>query len=456
MLNMLKKIRTNIIQSIGKSSLWRLARKSPGLSLIFAMILTTTLVLFSIGVTQFVLDSTRNSRNVMESSIAYYAAEAGLEEALFVNKLLKDADKALGADVEGSGSLTLVGNNTAEFEYRILGTTKATLPTDNKDKHIIPIPWTGNVPWTGPGSTPHVGGCDPANPPVTGGTFGFTYQTNFNGDMGKVEDAKVVDHPCNWNRLAVGEKASIPLFGIDSSGVPQSFTEFTLRLRTPCAFGDEMCPSGNRLELNCFDKGEIVCENGDYLEDQYQKGEVFIAWQIDTKDANYIMPNTEIYKSGGTYHDNNSELFEGRINRIKNITNSNFVLLDESDLTERSYESCAKGWCSITELLSNNIIKIKEPVLQLSVVGELIGCQWYNGDGTSCSYDYNSPTGASPQEISKIPYIEYQVTFPAGKGIAPISPANVITSTGKYGAFSQSIQVQVPHDSTGIEYVIQQ
>ena len=56
-------------------------RTKSGLSLLFATTLTTILVLLSLAVAQFVIDSSRNSRNVMESTIAYYAEEVGLPKS---------------------------------------------------------------------------------------------------------------------------------------------------------------------------------------------------------------------------------------------------------------------------------------------------------------------------------------------------------------------------------------
>jgi hypothetical protein len=440
----------------------RLMALSEGLSILLSMILITVIVLFSVGVTTLVIDSTRQASNVKEGTTAYYAAEAGLEQALWINQKLSEADEALGA--EESGSIGSVGGGTASVNFEIQGTTKNLVEKTVNGKFIIPFPWTGDAPWTGEGAISGTGGCDPQKPPTRTGTgtakiFSYTYHPTSGQTTATAEEQY---HPCNWNKLAVGEKATIPLYGISTSGQPVNFTSFTLRLRTPCAFGDEMCPpEGNqRLELNCFDKGDaaIMCSPNDSTVDkQRKKGEVMIAWQIDAKDISTgdivtMLPNQEEGTMGEPYNNiTDSQLFEGRLNQSIDVS----PLFEFLSQAKYGKELGAIDRSLISAFLAKT--NLKEPVLKLSVVGDLIGCFGSDNTGRDCSFYYDSPESIDYQGVIKIPHIEYQVVLPSEAATnLPVSPQNIITAEGQSGPFVQSIQVKAPNEDTGLEYVIQQ
>lgn len=444
----------------------RLGMLSEGLSILLSMILITVIVLFSVGVTTLVIDSTRQASNVKEGTTAYYAAEAGLEQALWINKTLADNNEALGA--EEGGTIASVGGGTASVNFEIQGTTKNLVEKTVNGKYIIPFPWTGNVPWTGEGAITGPGGCDPQKPPTrTGDGTQKIFSYKYVAADGKEYTATAEEqyHPCNWNKLAVGEKTTIPLYGVGTNGT-QNFTSFTLRLRTPCAFGNEMCPleANQRLELNCFDKGDdaIRCLSDFNLSKQRLFGEVLLAWQIDAKDISTgnmvtMMPNQE--EAMLTPYDPiyDSQLFEGRLNQSLDVTPF-FEFLSQAKhgkVLGETDKSLISAFLDKTNL--------KEPVLKLSVVGDLIGCYGTNGQGIDCSFDYDSPKldGGQPNTnyrgIIKIPYIEYQVVLPSEAATnLPVSPQNIITAEGQSGPFVQSIQVKAPNDDTSLEYVIQQ
>lgn len=442
----------------------RLGVLSEGLSILLSMILITVIVLFSVGVTTLVIDSARQSSNVKEGTTAYYAAEAGLEQALWINKKLSDAGAAMGAQVPPTDGS--VGGGVATVKYNIQGTTANLLEKTVNGKYIIPFPWTGDAPWHGEGAVAGTGGCAPQKPPQRSGSgnakiFEYTYK-----DANQVEHkypAEEQYHPCNWNKLAVGEKATIPLYGKGTNGM-QNFTSFTLLVRTPCAFGNEMCPKeGNvRLELNCFDKGDsaIKCtSNDDNFDKQKKKGEVTLIWQIDAKDSGgnvvNMLPRQAYFLFASLYiYSQDSQLFEGRLNSAFDGVSTNFfeaLNASQQGVVGQTIPEAKQ----IPSFLSD--ADLHEPVLKLSVVGDLIGCYGLNGYGTDCSNQYDLPEDSLYKGVFKIPYIEYQVVLPANAAtFPPVSPNNIITAEGQSGPFVQSIQVKAPNDETGLEYVIQQ
>ena len=152
-----------------------------------------------------------------------------------------------------------------------------------------------------------------------------------------------------------------------------------------------------------------------------------------------------------------SQLFEGRLNQSLDVTPF-FEFLSQAKhgkVLGETDKSLISAFLDKTNL--------KEPVLKLSVVGDLIGCYGTNGQGIDCSFDYDSPKldGGQPNTnyrgIIKIPYIEYQVVLPSEAATnLPVSPQNIITAEGQSGPFVQSIQVKAPNDDTSLEYVIQQ
>lgn len=423
-------------------------RSSAGLSILMAVILISLIVVFSIGVTTMVTESTRQAGNVKQGTSAYYAAEAGLEQALLANRSLSLLPEGgVGANASGGSGSNVVGQSISNF--KIQGSSGKLVEQTVNGKYIIPFPWTGNVPWHGEGSIPVVGGCNPEKPPVRvgdGTAKGFLY--NGGGEKPVNEEF----HPCNWNKLALGEKAAIPLYGLNSSGDGfTNFTDFILRVRTPCKDGKEMCLPTERLELNCFDKGKIKCVAGDTsITAQNKKGEVVLAWQIDMEEKNggglvTVLPKEKINNSNGVYEYNlglDSQLFEGHINKAR----SSFFEV----LTENKQSILSVDMEIIKEFLRNQAYRL--PILKLSVVSNLVGCV----EKTTC----NSSDGAAATNNSNpiyIPYLEYQVVLPnTASGLTPINNANIITGEGQSGPFNQTIRVKVPHDSSNLEYVIQQ
>ncbi len=389
------------------------------------------------------IDSIRQGANVRRGTEAYYAAEAGIEQALMVNKLLRDKDEAVGASVDVEATERSEQDNFLGYEtsFQIIGTADDDLVKPINGKYIVPFPWTGDVPWTGDGAKVE-GGCDPGNPPtLTNGNFeidGATYDS--------------IDHPCNWGMLKTGQKVSIPLYNGD-----ETLDDFIVKVRTPCGNGKETCADSQRWVLNCYDKGEVRCVAG-YGGD-VNRGEVIMLWQVDAKDSSgnivSLIPNDNIdttpkYDTGEDLPSVNlnskgpdTQIFEQRINKA----NNNEII----DSTNATWLGKLSTGLNQKEVLSSFLkdSSLSKHVLKLSLVGGLTGCRTnYNSCTATDTPDPDNP-------LPYIPYLEYQVVFNDSTNPPP-NTENVIRATGKSGTFSHTLEVKVPHDTSSLEYVIQQ
>jgi Tfp pilus assembly protein PilV len=443
----------------------------PGLSMLIAVLLISVIVTFSVGVTTLVIDSYRQAGNVRQSSTAYFAAEGALEQALMTNKMLADQNDAIGISMP---NLPIEDTEGAPFnaKYSISGTAAA-FPVANRTvngKYTIPLAWTGTAPWTGEGALPGSGGCSPFTPPTRQGT-GINKTISLPNPYGSGNISLNEEyHPCNWGRLPSGQKVSLPLYGLNTSGQPVTFTDFTLRLRTPCqpnSIGGavEACLPSNRLDLNCYDKGDedIICisdYDGDSIE-QNKRGEVVALWQIDAEDVSGIIKTILPYEnvidigSGGGYQTSlspiDTELYEGKINSKKLASIDPFEVLTDSNnglQLDDAADPNPKPETNIATFLGSHT----KPVLKLSVINSLNAC-----DTTGlCVEQFDSPNSLD-YNSKNMPYLEYQLVLnnlPAG--VLPASLENVISAEGRAGAFSHLLQVKIPHDTSTLEYVIQQ
>lgn len=449
----------------------------PGLSMLIAVLLISVIVTFSVGVTTLVIDSYRQASNVRQSSTAYFAAEGALEQALMTNKMLADQNDAIGISM---ANLPIEDTAGAPFnaKYSISGTAAA-FPEANRTvngKYTIPLAWTGTAPWTGEGSLPGSGGCSPFTPPTRQGTgsnktisLPNPYST---GNISFNEEY----HPCNWGRLPSGQKVSLPLYGLNSSGTPVTFTDFTLRLRTPCKptpSGQtvEACQPSSRLDLNCYDKGEeeIICtafHDGDTIE-QNKRGEVVALWQIDAEDVagtiKTLLPYenilSEFFNEGYNVLTprTDTQLYEGKINSKKLASIDPFEVLTDSNnglALDDAADPNPKPETNIATFLNSHT----KPVLKLSVINSLMSCGDLGSTESvgSCQEFYDSPNSLD-YDPRNMPYLEYQLVLnnlPAG--VLPASLENIISAEGRAGAFSHLLQVKIPHDTSTLEYVIQQ
>lgn len=444
-----------------------LQKTSPALSIMLSVVLISVIVLFSIGVTTIVVDSARQGANVKQGTTAYYAAEAGIEQALWVNKKLTDTGSSIGANTNG--------NFDSATTFKIQGTPKNFTEQTVNGKYIVPFPWTGNAPWHGEASVPQ-GGCNPEKPPTRTGT-GSSKTFKGIGIAGAEVTLYEIDHPCNWNRLKVGEKATIPLYSINTATSPATITnydDFRLRIRLPCKEGAEICAPQDRLELNCFDKGDdekkCVGAGIQAAKDKY-RGEIVMLWEINAEGASlgesYSMtPLEDIDTSSALnfYGSTDTQLYENRINEKRKSANCNPAALDLNCYTMLNLQSDSADGTNAypvvdpsgsqidsgSKVIKQFLMDYLHPVMNLSVVGNLIGCQGKN----SCAVtDYQGSSGYP----YNVPYIEYQVILDQASGsLLPTNKENVISAEGQSGPFDQTIQVKVPHDNSSLEYVIQQ
>ncbi len=444
----------------------KLKQKSPGLSLIISVILISIIVTFSIGVATLIVDSVRQGARVRRGTEAYYSAEAGIEQALLVNKKLKDQGEAIGHSAEYQPDEDHP-NIPYDARFEIKGDAGTFFVKQLQGKYIVPFPWTGDVPFTDLEYGAKVeGGCDPTKPPqltTDGNNFIIPDDASDDGN----ETAEVLEHPCNWGMLKPGTKVAIPLYYIEN-GSPKNLTDFTIRLRTPCFSGAEYCQPTDRYLLNCFDKGEeaIRCMGRKY-EVPEQKGEVVVLWQIDAEAAGVPVSLTPLdvrYQDGQNFT-NNSEIFEGKINGAR-IAPKAFTILKASDSFYGYISSITsqtkvkpdigdpgKDAISVSDFLGDGT-DIEKPILKLSVIGSLKGCQ--DNNCTVNSYPYDS-TGNPKSDFTAppdIPYLEYQIQFTGSE--APANVENILRSEGQSGPFQHTIEVKVPHQTSSLEYVIQQ
>ncbi len=447
-----------------------LARRKPALSVIISIILISIIVSFSMGVALMVVDNIRRAADASRSKEANYAAESALEVALLRNKQLKDGNKEIGAKVEstniGRQDQTATNGDDSilskiNANYKIDGTS-ASLPIKTvQGKYIIPAPFTGNVPWTGEGSKLE-GGCDPARVPYevdvakdASGEFKYgKYKIDAqNGEVVEENaETNLINHPCNWNKIKVGERVSVPLYTIGVNGNQEKITDFILKVRTPCFDSrNEYCQNTDRAVLNCFDKGEegVRCSDNDKGFTLNKKGEVILTWQVDAQNNGQLLsliPNTTEVVDPGKGYENSSQLYEGLINKAQTAS-STFSILENT-----SQQSAFKGIATDStnnETITNFIQRVYKPVLKIAAVSGFVGCSSTDNSSSNCNPSSNTP-------LPSLPYLEYQIEFPSGQNVNPPNTDNVITVEGTSGAFTQSIQVKVPHESSQLEYVIQQ
>lgn len=405
----------------------------PGTSLLVGLGLTTIIVLVSLGVTTVVISSIRESANVTGANQAYYAAEGALEEGLWVNQ-------GKGAGYTNSAE---VFTTSPKASYTIGGQVNEALSYSD-GSYGIPAPGTGTA----------AVGCDKLNPWVKL-LFAFDDVTGKYSVDSAGADPK--EHPCNWNKLKVGESVSIPLFVSKTVGGTETIlnpadslfnlNSLKIRVRTPCKTGKEYCGATDRYSLY------YVAPVPSSLYDQYYKtNDTVMSWQITgtnlTGSKTYtLLPYNQFCKSSsciddagywGRYEPDNSEIYESQINYHKSTDK---LVVSESDPGQDT-----KGVLGyISEFLRNSgtyVIgspsrptandAINKPILKLAVIHSL-----------------------QDTATTSIPYLEYQILTNATTE-APTDSSQTITAEGYSGNFKQVLEVKNPQGGGLLEYVIQQ
>ncbi|MEZ4086920.1 MAG: hypothetical protein R3B71_01040 [Candidatus Gracilibacteria bacterium] len=401
-------------------------RQREGVSLIIAIGLVTVITLFSLIVSNVVVTSIRQSANVNQANKAFFNTEGALEQGLLANSK------------EGAGyssGETAADNLDATFEIQgqVPVNTQYDTPSSYDGMYGAPTPGSGNV----------AEDCDPDKPWIS---------TPFNYDNGGyIEDPTTgydaADHPCNWNKITVGEVVNIPLYVTGQcSANPDSICDpadlgldtIIVRLRTPCANGDEFCAPIDRFDLDTA--------NGD---PEVAGDDTIVDWQITGVPmgggSTYVMGpdrqfDLDFYLCNG-HCPWSSEIYESKLNLQKNQSFETLTIAQSGG--ENGEETKTKTVGVIYNFLhdlspwnvggaAQRTSAIHKPVLKLSVINSL------------------------QQSLSTvIPYLEYQILTDV-QNYAPTDASQTIRAEGYSGDFKQILEVKQPQEGGILEYVIQQ
>jgi hypothetical protein len=416
-----------------------------GVSLLISIVLISIVMVFAIGISNLVSSALRQTSNVNRSNQAFFAAEGALEQGLLTNQT-----KGAGYTAPATAvTLCANGQNCPEASVTIQGQVKPDLIYHYLGglynlMYGMPTPGTGTV---GSNCSPLTAYYDKVYifPPEAGGTQYAPWE-----------------HPCNWNKLKVGDSVAIPLYTVadDVSGpncpfdsylgyrvcnpVNLGLTNLVLRVRTPCIDGSEYCSASGRYKLNDIAGDPTL--NGD---------DTILAWQItatslDHKTTYTLKPITELKTGENKRQSYNTEISEGRINGALTSTTNPFTVLPYpkppsgfadggADLIGTkgkitSFLNNNNGLPGVFYRIDNNVIN--QPVLKLTLVHSLD--EWVSaGNGGS------------------IPYLEYQILTDSGL-FPPADTSQTITAEGVSGTFKQVLEVKQPQETGLLEYVIQQ
>jgi hypothetical protein len=368
-----------------------------GLSLIFALILVSIIMVIAATMTASFLRASQLNQDLFRSTQAYYVARAAMEKALedASNNGIGYENTATAAaswDTTGNGTDDVTGDYAIYAQGKTL--TWIDAPTTDScngvDFCYIPIPGTGNA-----GDS-----CD----------FEDDSQTWYNDS----------DEACNWNKIVYGQTVTIPLFYTDSTGTQMNdFTSgdlFTLKIRTPES------SSGTRPSLNST------------LDD-----EVIVNWEIvaECDDGSSVdscfITGYETLGSGsgpGSSSGSDSRILGSVINGA-----SSYAVLEED--TE-GIDNLQITGVQITEFLTNSdpghsYSAIENHYLKISVITPLI-----DSSGTS------------------IPHLEWQL-----ETSVPFSTTQIIYTAdghadGQLGTYNRHLQaIQSIENNAIINFVIQ-
>lgn len=401
-------------------------RERDGVSLLIAIGLVTVITLFSLIVSNVVVTSIRQSANVNQANKAFFNTEGALEQGLLANS-------QQGAGYSSGETQAQNLDATFEIQGQVPPNTQYKAPASNyNEMYGAPTPGSGNVG----------AGCDPDKPWID---KGFTYDNGVYMEE-PTSGYDPADHPCNWNKISVGEVVNIPLYvtgqcsaNPDSVCNPSDLGLDTIivRLRTPCSNGDEFCTPIERYDLDTA--------NGD---PEVEGDDTVVDWQITGVPAGggstYVMgPRRDlldIFPCNGSRCPWNSEIYESKLNLQKNNVFENLIIAQSGSQT--GLDTKTDEWGDIYDFLHNlspwNIggslrpSDIHKPILKLSVINSL-----------------------QQSQSTVIPYLEYQILTDA-QNFAPTDASQTIRAEGYSGEFKQILEVKQPQEGGILEYVIQQ
>jgi len=237
----------NVRENVGKRRRGNVFLNKRGASIVIALGLVAVVMFFTIGIASTMMTALRNASNSKKALQAEYAAQSGVELALY--------DLA-GIEPAFSGSLP---------------TEKLTL---NEDLNIY-----ADREVVGQDDSENYSDEGWSIPPIGRGNSGI--------DCNAVSDDSLiinVGHPCNWNRIYFGESIDIPLYVVDREsgdvmnpnntydgvdapdGAGLGLREFELVVRPPCS-----------EVYNCSDFDRDVVAGR--LNDE-SPSELLLSWQV--------------------------------------------------------------------------------------------------------------------------------------------------------------------------------
>jgi len=415
------------------------ARTRSGVSLLISIVLISIVMVFAIGISNLVTSSLRQTSNVNRSTQAFYAAEGALESGLLENQtkgagftnptrpVTLTSTCTQGQDCP-TANVTIQGEVKDAVKYQYTGGSGS-----YSGMYGMPTPGTGTV---GNNCNPLTAYYDKA----------FRYPDIATGGVAYAP----WEHPCNWNKLKVGESVAIPLYTVTSSSPSNcdydsylgysvcnptklGLSKLVLRVRTACLGDQEYCAPTNRYTLNSNLVGDAYSRFDDTI----------LAWQItgtslDHKTTYTLKPRTD-YSIQPQYSRGimNSEIFDSLINTMKTNTTDPASVLTGTKPGKDLFDVSG----SIIDFLTNtspfirtdnNIIN--QPVLKLTLVHSLDS--------------FSSAT-------TSVPYLEYQL-LTDNSILPPADTSQTITAEGVSGTFKQVLEVKQPQETGLLEYVIQQ
>lgn len=431
-------------------------RERSGVSLLIALGLVTVIVLFGLIVSNVVVTSIRQSANVNRANEAYFAAEGGLEVGLLANL---EEGAGYTADL---GEVPYNGNVVAKVKVQgqVPMNVKYEMPSQYNGMYGVPTPGTGNA-----GAN-----CDPLK---AWRSVHFAYDTQNKEYTENSGGADASDHPCNWNKIGVGDIVSIPLYVANNacSNNPDNIcnpadlgiTQLIVRVRTPCSNGDEFCSATQRYKLDeTFGDPDLKCDSMNGPTDGC--GDTIVSWSISGTniDENKVYELRPLAVPNQAYYDKqnkkrfpmNSEIYEYLINQARSgmpsfMMNCGgpgglFCVLhhnrggEDLFLPPNNPDTILNFLLNLGTFARTAGEKLHKPVLKLAVISSLRD---------------EAAQGIPPYTV---PYLEYQVISNVSTSYSPTDVSQTITAEGFSGEFKQILEVKQPQEGGLLEYVIQQ
>ncbi len=299
--------------------------QKPAYSLIYALVITTIIMIVATTAVQTTLGKLTYYNDVLSGVYAKYSAESAIDNALLA---IKDAEA--GYETSDTSSATSQYTVVSRAQHNVVGAVTST-------EFYTPIPMTG--------------------------TAAPSDECNY-----LAADDEDVDHACNWNKILYGDSVTIPLYSYDplssdtnhlSNPDELNLTEWNLKVRTPCSDGtyEDGC---DRYEL---DEGSTYEEDGS-----------IILWQLigEDIDVNTVVsevPSDDATPSRGSYirtTTTNTEIYESLINDAQDYSSATKYNV----LTTASPSTSDPDDTDLLEICNDS--SIEKLYLQLSIVNPLI------------------------------------------------------------------------------------